>query len=155
MKPYSKCLQKGNGHDRKTLYTNVSQSGVLIIPLAEFDFTNSRFFKLTCDCTVVNLVIYCINTSFLPLPHVQSKAEQGKGKQGERGLRKEFIEGKKCRSKDTKRGTFRKNNPLLLQVKWSVPNYNFEFVDTTEGGAFYNGTRRRMFRGMQCTKILN
>ena len=80
MKPYSKCLQKGNDHDRKTLYTNVSQSGVLIIPLAEFDFTNSRFFKLTCDCTLVNLVIYCINTSFLPLPHVQSKPEQCKGK---------------------------------------------------------------------------
>ena len=52
----------------------------LIIPLAEFDFTNCRFLKLTCDCTLVNLVIYCINTSFLPLPHVQSKAEQGKGK---------------------------------------------------------------------------
>ena len=62
------------------LYTNVSQSGVLIIPLAEFNFTNSRFFKLTCDCTLVNLVIYCINTSFLPLPHVQSKAEQCKEK---------------------------------------------------------------------------
>jgi hypothetical protein len=26
---------------------------------------------------VENFVIYCINTSFIPLPHVQSKAEQG------------------------------------------------------------------------------
>jgi hypothetical protein len=78
MKPYSKCLQKGNDHDCKTRH--VSQSGVLIILLAKFNFTNSRFFKLTCDCTLVNFVIYCINTSFLPLPHVQSKAVQGKGK---------------------------------------------------------------------------
>ena len=29
-----------------------------------------------------------------------------------------------------------KTMPPLLQVKWSVPNYNFEFVDTTERGAF-------------------
>jgi hypothetical protein len=29
------------------------------------------------------------------LLHVQSKAEQGKGKEGERGLRKEFTERKK------------------------------------------------------------
>jgi hypothetical protein len=44
-----------------------------------------------------------------------------------------------------KGGTFRKKpcpphpRPHHLQVKWS---------DTTEGGAFYNGTRRRMFLGM-------
>jgi hypothetical protein len=49
--------------------------------------------------------------------------------------------------KDTKKGGHLGKNhaPPLLQVKWSVPNYNFEFVDTTEGGEFYNGTRRRMF----------
>jgi hypothetical protein len=53
---------------------------------------------------------------------------------------------KKYRSKDTKKGGhLGKNHAPLLQVKWSVPNYNFEFVDTTEGGAFYNGTRRIMF----------
>ena len=48
-----------------------------------------------------------------------------------------------------KRGRYLgKNHAPLLQVKWLVPNYNFEFVDTTEGGTFYNGTRRRMFRSM-------
>ena len=65
-------------------------------------------------------------------------------------MRKESMERKKNAGVRTQKkgGHLGKNHAPLLQVKWSVPNYSFEFVDTTEGGAFYNGTRRRMFRGM-------
>jgi hypothetical protein len=61
-------------HFLYTTYTSVRGS---YNPVSRVWFTNSRILKLTCDCTLVNFVIYCINTSFIPLPHVQSKAEQG------------------------------------------------------------------------------
>jgi hypothetical protein len=76
-------------------------------------------------------VIYCIKHLFFPcltfnLKRNRVKENREKGVHGEKknaGVRTQ-----------KKGGTFRKKPcPLLLQVKWSVPNYNFEIVDTTEG----------------------